>query len=144
MDGFLNTSASFSSDLTLVLTWVFALAAGYGGFQARRKNFDRHHSIMIAAGLLNWVPILIVMVPSWLSTLSGTQDLAAQPEALTPVAHGILGGITQLLITYTIVRMAWLKRLPPQRPLWLMRITIGLWLLTAIGGTFVYYALYIS
>ena len=143
MDGFLNTSANFNSDLSLVLTLVFFGVAAYGGIQARRKNFDTHHSIMIAAALLNWLPILIVMVPTWADTLANSQEIVAQSTAITPLAHGVIGAFTQLLITYTVVRMSWLKNLPPKRPLWLMRITLGLWALTVIGGTFVYLTLYV-
>jgi hypothetical protein len=34
------------------------------------------------------------------------------------------------------------KRLPPHRSIWLMRTTLGLWLLTLIGGIAVYVVSY--
>ena len=143
MDGFLNTSADLNSDLSLVLTLVLFGVAAYGGIQARRKNFDTHHSTMIAVALLNWLPILIVMVPTWIDKLTTNQEIVTQSTAITPLAHGVIGAFSQLLITYTVVRMSWLKNLPPNRPLWLMRITLGLWALTVIGGIFVYLTLYV-
>lgn len=143
MNGFLNTAADFYSDLSLVLILVLFGVAAYGGIQARRKNFDRHHSVMITAALLNWIPILIVMVPSWLNKLPENQEIFSQTTAITPLAHGVIGAAAQLLITYTMIRMSWLKNLPPKRSLWLMRITLGFWALSVIGGTFTYLSLYV-
>jgi uncharacterized membrane protein YozB (DUF420 family) len=141
MNGFFGTSATLNSDLSLVVTlalWVVALG---GAVQARRKRFSKHCPVMAWAALLNWLPVLIVMVPTWLRLLTGTSTLQA---SLIPVGHGILGAVVQLLMTYTVTRMYWVESLPPNRPLWLMRTTIGLWTLTAIGGVVVYFSVYVA
>lgn len=52
--------------------------------------------------------------------------LATGTLAGVPVFHGVLGGVTQLLMTYTVTRMYWIERLPPEQPLWLMRTTLFL------------------
>lgn len=39
--------------------------------------------------------------------------------------------------------MNWRKKWPPRRPLWLMRISLILWLMTVIGGSGVYLLLYV-
>jgi len=141
MNGFLGTSATLNSDLSLVITlalWIIALG---GAVQARRKRFSKHCPVMAWAALLNWLPVLIVMVPTWLRLLTGTSTLQA---SFIPIGHGILGAVVQILMTYTVTRMYWVESLPPSRPLGLMRATIGLWTLTAIGGAVVYFSVYIA
>lgn len=142
MDGFLGTSASLWSDLTLVLTLVLGAAAAFGAIRARQKQFDTHCPVMAVAAFLNWIPVLTVMIPTWLGVISSdsaTSGLFAQ----VPVFHGILGAVTQLLMTYTVTRMYWAKQLPPQKPIWLMRATATLWMLTLAGGVFVYVVSYV-
>lgn len=143
MEGFLGTSASFSSDLTLILTWVFGIVVIIGAINARRRRFSGHCPLMATGALLNWLPVLVVMTPMWLSVVGGEPGIPTGGVKLTPVAHGALGAVTQLLMTYTVTRMYWLENLPPHEPIWLMRITLVMWLLTLIGGTFVYVALYV-
>jgi putative membrane protein len=142
MNGFLGTSASLWSDLSLLLSLGFGALAIFGGLRARQKRFSTHCPVMAAAALLNWVPILVVMIPAWIGVVSGTESLATGPLASAPIFHGLLGGVTQLLMTYTVTRLYWLDQLPPDEPLWLMRVTIILWLLTLIGGTAVYIVSY--
>jgi uncharacterized membrane protein YozB (DUF420 family) len=144
MSGFLGTLASVWSDLSLILTIVLGLVAAFGGIQARRRQFSTHCPVMAVAALFNWVPVLLVMIPVWVSVVAGTKTLATGPLAIAPVFHGVLGGVTQLLMTYTVTRMYWIERLPPDRPIWLMRTTLGLWLLTLIGGIAVYVISYVG
>jgi len=143
MDGLFGTSASVWSDLSLVFTLVFGAMAAFGGIQARRKKFSRHCPVMAVAALLNWAPVLAVMIPSWVGVLIGTKTLTTGSFSLAPVLHGVLGGVTQLLMTYTVTRMYWIERLPPRKPIWLMRTTLGLWILTVVGGVAVYVVSYV-
>jgi hypothetical protein len=98
---------------------------------------------MAVAALLNWIPVLLVMVPRWFNIAMTIEPLNADLLGLAPVFHGVLGAAAQLLMTYTVVRMFWLNQLPPNRPLWLMRITLVVWLLTLTGGVVVYTTRYI-
>lgn len=143
MTGFLGTSANLTADLVLVVTIILGVVGTYGAIHAHRKNFSRHCPVMAVAALLNWIPVLIGMVPMWLVILKGSQLLATGTFYTIPIFHGILGGISQLLMTYTVVRMYWIKQLPPKNPLWLMRITITLWILSVIGGIGVYIVSYV-
>lgn len=143
MDGFLGTRAPFRADLTLVVIVILVIVAAFGYIRARRKRFSTHCPVMATAALLNWVPVLLIMVPTWLDVASGTRTLATGPFASAPIFHGVLGAGTQLVMTYTVARMYWLKQLPPAKPLWLMRATAILWVLTAIGGTAVYVVSYV-
>lgn len=137
MNGFLGTSASLWSDLSLTLTLILGAVAAFGGIQARKKRLSTHCPVMAVAAILNWVPALVVMIPTWLGGVN------SGGLGRIPLIHGVLGSATQLLMTYTVIRMYWYKQLPPDRPLWLMRVTMILWLMTLVGGTAVYLALYV-
>lgn len=143
MNGFLGTEAPLLSDLSLIATILLGGLAAYGGIQARKKNFSRHCPVMAYAALLNWIPVLVVMVPTYVNILQGTETLATGPFASVPVFHGILGTVTQLLMTYTVTRMYWIESLPPRKPIWLMRTTISLWMLTILGGIGLYTIAYV-
>lgn len=143
MNGFLGTEAGLWPDISLIMTLILGGAATYGGIQAHKKRFTKHCPIMATAAFLNWFPVLFVMIPTMLEVLQGNETLVTGTFASAPIFHGILGSIAQLLMTYTVVRMYWIENLPPEKPLWLMRITISLWLLTVIGGIGVYTLVYV-
>ena len=138
MNGFLGTTAPFLSDLSLIVSILLGGVAAIGGIQGRKKNFNKHCPVMAYAALINWLPILVVMIPTFIGILQGRETLATGAFASVPIFHGILGTVTQLLMTYTVTRMYWVETLPPKKPIWLMRITMTLWLLTVAGGFGVY------
>ena len=89
---------------------------------------------MAFASFFYLLPVLITMIPSWLSIITLDTVLATWIFANIPIFQGVLGGLTLLLITYIVIRMYWIKKLPPKKPLWLMRITIILWIVTIVAG----------
>jgi uncharacterized membrane protein YozB (DUF420 family) len=143
MAGFLGTKASLLSDLSLILTWIFGIVAAVGAVNGLRRRISRHCPLMAAGALLNWLPVLVVMIPKWFGVVAETGEGTGGVSTIAPLGHGVLGTVTQLLMTYTVIRMYWLEDLPPRRPLWLMRITGILWGLTLIGGVAVYVTLYV-
>lgn len=138
MHGILGTQALLMSDLSLIASILLGGLAAFGGIRARKKKFSSHCPLMAYAAFLNWIPVLAVMIPTFIGLLQGTQTLAEGSFARLPIFHGALGTITQLLMTYTVTRLYWVKSLPPKRPLWLMRAAMLLWLLTVVGGIGVY------
>lgn len=142
MSGLFGTEASIASDLSLVVTMVLAIVGAYGGLKARQQQYSRHCPVMAAAALLTWLPAVFVMVPVWLEVVRGSETIAPAQWRVAPVFHGALGLVALLLMTYTVTRMYWLKQLPPEQPVWLMRSTLGLWLLAVIGGVSVYLVAY--
>jgi uncharacterized membrane protein YozB (DUF420 family) len=143
MEGFLGTRAPFLSDLSLLLTIIFGVAAAIGAINGLRRRISKHCPVMATGAFLNWIPVLVVMIPKWLGVTTGTADIEAGLPTVAALGHGVLGGITQLLMMYTVTRMYWLEDLPPDRPIWLMRVTGGLWGLTIFGGVLVYLNLYV-
>lgn len=139
MGGFLGTSASLRADLVLVSTLALGIAGGIGAMLAHRKRFPLHCRLLAAATFLNWLPLLVGMIPQWIGLIGS--DLSS-PFVSVPMLHGIAGLFAQALMTYTVVRMNWLKRLPPRRPRWLMRAALTLWMISVISGLGVYLLLY--
>jgi len=143
MHGFLGTRAPLIADITLLMTWSLLIVALFGAYRAYKKNYTKHESIMPWAALLNWIPILLVMIPVLARIISGQYHLVSDKFAFLPYFHGTLGLLTQVLLTYTVFRMKWATNLPPKKPLWLMRIALILWVLTVLGGTFLYFVAFI-
>ncbi|MGD1997074.1 MAG: hypothetical protein PVH62_09910 [Anaerolineae bacterium] len=144
MEGFLGTRAELGSDLALVFTLTLGVAAVAGWLRARRRRFPFHCRLMAVAALANWAAVLSVMLPPWISLARSGTAAFAGTRTFVPLVHGAAGVATQLLMTYTVVRMYWLKRLPPRRTHRLMVVALLLWVLTSIGGTGVYLLLYVS
>jgi len=144
MDGFLGTEASFLSDLSLVATWALGVAAAVGAVNGRRRRISKHCPVMATAALLNWLPILAVMIPTWLGVAADATRVPSGLPTIASLGHGGIGALTQLTMTYTVVRMYWLEDLPPRREIWLMRAAIVLWIVTVLGGTGVYVSLYVG
>jgi uncharacterized membrane protein YozB (DUF420 family) len=138
LTGLLGTSASLWSDLSLITVVVLAGLATFGAIRAKQKRFSTHCPVMAVAALANWIPVLLLMIPRWLNVIQRSESVVSGALVSMPILHGVLGLIAQPLMTYTVVRMYWMKHLPPAQPIWLMRIALGLWMLTALGGVAVY------
>ncbi len=142
MSGLLGSRALLIADLTLIGQWALAAVAVGGWILARRKGFPTHCRLMAWVTFLAYLPILVGMVPTWVGLARLGNVVFARQATVVPFMHGVTGGLAQLLMTYTVVRMNWRRRWPPRRPLWLMRIALALWLLSNVGGTLVYLLLY--
>ncbi len=156
--GFLGTGASLLADITLlayVLLIVPGIIAGFV-FARRGKHRPHHKRTMITITVVNWLLIIFLMLFAYSYDVVG--NIAAQPSNaryLMPTIHGILGLLAQVLATYVIFRMLredsqvaaakargekgqqlskyWFKNAKI-----VMRLTIVLWLLTALLGVFNY------
>ena len=156
--GFLGTGASLLADITL-LAYILLIVPGMitGFVFARRGKHRPHHKLtMITITVVNWLLIIFLMLTAYRYDVVG--NIAAQPtnaRYLMPTIHAVLGLPAQLLATYVIYRMLredsqvaaakargekgqqlskyWFKNAKT-----VMRITITLWLLTALLGVFNY------
>ncbi len=156
--GFLGTGASLLADLTLlayVLLIVPGMIAGFV-FARRGKHRPHHKRTMITITVVNWLLIIFLMLFAYRYDVAG--NIASQPSNaryLMPTIHAVLGLPAQLLATYVVYRMLredsqvaaaktrgekgqqlskyWFKNAKT-----FMRVTIVLWLLTALLGVFNY------
>jgi uncharacterized membrane protein YozB (DUF420 family) len=149
MDGFLGTGASLASDLSLlayIVLLIPAMLVGWGF--ARRKLFRPHHKLtMTTITVVNWVIIVLLMALRYANWVAPhLQEGLGDPSRLIPSVHLIFGVVAQLLATYLVILM-WAENILPAglrtrniKPV--MRITLALWLVTAILGITTYFTWY--
>lgn len=144
-EGFLR--GTLMADITLLLYFPVIIAAMLLGFYfARRKMFRPYHKLtMTAVLLINWALILYQM----LNTYRGLAAVGQIPTLV--LIHLITGGIAQILGTYLVILMwtektalAWIVPKPLRinsikTP---MRLTLTLWLVTALLGIGIYLSFY--
>ncbi|MDZ4672679.1 MAG: hypothetical protein SH821_17595 [Phototrophicales bacterium] len=128
--------------LIYILFLVPAMLVGFGF--ARRKLFRPHHKlIMTSITMINWVLILVVMAGSYSNNVAPYLSTGIeQPSLLLPTLHLITGATAQFLATYLVILMWFEKSLPKfmvthkiKTP---MRLTLSLWLITAVLGIGIY------
>lgn len=147
--GFLGTNASMLADLTLLAYILILLPMMLVGFiYARRKRFDPQHKyVMTAITIFNWLLILFVMASSFSGGVApGIPDNLSDTAILFPTIHLVTGGLAQIIATYLLMRM-WLEG---SLPGWLkvrnikiwMRLTLSLWVITALLGIIIYVTWY--
>lgn len=143
ISGFLGTNASRASDISL-LAYVFLFVPGMliGFAFARRRIFVYHQWIMTSIVLINWFLIVYIMIETYSTRIAPnllTQGIS-QIRVWLPSLHLLLGLSAQIIATFLVFQM-WLGPLMPLRlrPIktW-MRLTLGLWLLTAVLGVTIY------
>ena len=143
MSGFFGTTAGYNSDLSLIASIFFFVIGLIAYFQARNRKFGSHANLMVWAVLLNWIPVLLVMVPTALKIVQYDLKLTTGAFATMPIVHAVIGTVSQLVMTYTVIRMKWARKLPPRRTRLLMRVAMVLWVLTILGGIGLYVAAFV-
>jgi uncharacterized membrane protein YozB (DUF420 family) len=150
--GFLGTGASLLADIALIV-YILLIVPGMliGTIFARRRLHRPHHKYtMTAITVINWVFILFLMLAAFTFDITGNiGQQAGNARYLLPAVHAVLGLPAQLLATYVIIRMFqedaqvaaarkrgeteiskyWFKRARGT-----MRLTLALWLATAVIG----------
>jgi plastocyanin/uncharacterized membrane protein YozB (DUF420 family) len=144
LPGFLGTNARFLSDLNLVMQVVMSASLLVGVALVRVGNTRAHQYTMTIVVLTNLVLIAFVMGTTFFAQVVPDPSPVTQPQRLSPMLHGIVGSVAELLGIYLILRM---NDLIPEG--WrvqnfklLMRVTLILWLLTVAGGVVMYVSSY--
>jgi uncharacterized membrane protein YozB (DUF420 family) len=143
--GLINPYATFSADLTLLLQIAVFLVflAGFVLVKTRR-NYARHGAIMSVAIALHTVSILIVMVPSMLSSGGLFENLLGTLQ-LAILTHATLGILVEILGLYVV--LAWALRYKDVKPCFkrktIMRVLAVLWTIALILGIYVYILFYV-
>jgi uncharacterized membrane protein YozB (DUF420 family) len=143
--GLFNPSAPFSSDLALLLEIVVFLVflAGFVLVKARR-DYAKHGPIMGVAIALHTVSILMVMVPSLLSSSGLFENLLGSLQVAI-LAHATLGILVEILGLYVV--LAWVLHYKDVKPCFkrkkIMRVLAICWTAALILGACVYILLYV-
>lgn len=155
-EGFLGTGASLIADLTLVAYILLILPAMITGYIFARRGMHRpqHRYMMTVITIVNWILIIVLMFVAYdYDVADNISDNTGNGRYLLPTLHAILGLPAQLMATYIIIRMLvednqvakakkrgeknleqyWFKQAK-----WMMRLTLVLWLATAILGIITY------
>ena len=146
-EGLFRTVAPRYADLVLLLEIGMSLALLGGAVLARRKRFRLHAWCQSVVVLLNFVIILLVMVPSFQVHVSPKipAKLGKAYYSLA-TAHAALGGATEIAALY-ILLSAGTNILPQQFRLakyktW-MRSVLALWWLVLLLGMATYIRWYV-
>jgi uncharacterized membrane protein YozB (DUF420 family)/desulfoferrodoxin (superoxide reductase-like protein) len=143
--GLVNPNATFSADLTLLLQIVVFLVflAGFVLVRARR-DYAKHGAIMGVAIALHTVSILMVMVPSLLSSGGLFENLLGSLQ-LAVLAHVAFGILVEILGLYVV--LTWALRYKDVKPCFkrkkIMRAVAVCWTIALILGVYVYILLYV-
>jgi len=154
--GFLGNGASLLADITVLGYLLLIIPAMITRFIfARRKMFRPYHKwTMATITIVNWILIVFLMLVAYRFDVA--PNIAPQPDNtryLLPTIHALFGLPAQLLATFLVWRMFredrqvaqakargetslskyWFKRAKP-----VMRLTLTLWLITAVLGVVSY------
>lgn len=148
-EGFLGTDAPLMSDLTVVAYVLLLLPLMLaGGVFALNKKFVPHHQVvMTLITILNWGLIAFTMWASF-DFVSSNENVPDEfAYQVLPYLHAGLGVVAQILATILVIRMWFEEALPASlrfKVKNLMRLTLALWIMTALGGILMYNAWYLS
>ena len=103
--GFLGTSASVLSDLSLLFGIGVAILLTLGVVMARRRKFEVHRVTQSSAVVLNLIQVALIMLGSFgRSAAPGLPDRANEPYYAIVGIHGLAGVITVLFGTFVALR----------------------------------------
>lgn len=142
--GIFGTRASLVADINLILQIVILGILSWGVFQAKRRKFQVHHTLMTVAVITNAALIVAVMNPSFFRILPFAlrNPGADKPTVLWP--HMVLGAVAEVLGIYTVLASNSGALEPSRRRMftWLMRTTFLLWVLAFVVGIVLYFVWY--
>jgi plastocyanin len=138
--GFLDTGATFTADLNLLVQIGMGVALLAGARLARLRRFRAHGRCQATVMLLNLVVISLVMVPSFRSQVSpNLQKAGSDLYYGLPVLHAALGTVVELLGLY-VVLVATGARVVPVRfrftnyRRWMRTTLVLWWVVLALGA----------
>ncbi len=139
MASLLNTSAPFSSELSMLLQLLALGLLIVGFFIVKRKKFAQHGSVMFVAVLMNTAAVLTVMIPVALRLV----DISIPGFNLLFRSHALLGLIVEAAGIYIVADWRFQKPGPTcfQRKNWMLSLGM-LWMTELILGILLFMKLY--
>ena len=137
-EGFLGTAAPRYADLVLLLEIGMGLGLLAGALLARMRRFQAHALCQSVIVLLNFVVIVLVMIPSFRSDLSPRIPLKlGKAYYALATAHGAMGSIVECLALYILVAAG--TNLLPNKlrikryKLWMRTVLMAWWVVLFFG-----------
>jgi len=142
--GILGTRAGLVADINLILQIAILLVLTIGIFQAKRRNFNVHRTLMTAVVIANAVLIVAIMNPSFFRVLPFALRHPGAPGPTVLWPHILIGTLAELMGIYIVLSMKleMPKSLRIRNTKWLMRITFFLWAVALAVGIAMYFVWY--
>jgi plastocyanin/uncharacterized membrane protein YozB (DUF420 family) len=148
MNGFLGTGATLAADVNITIQLLMGIALLIGVMLARWRRYRAHGICQASVILLNLVMIALIMFPPFrLEVVPELPGRVGKSYYFVATLHAALGGITELLGLYVVLRAS--TNLLPKvlrfnnYKLW-MRSVLVLWWAVIILGVSTYYIWYIA
>jgi uncharacterized membrane protein YozB (DUF420 family) len=136
--GFLGTAAPRYADVVLLLEFGMGAALLIGAVLARMRRFRLHAWCQSAVVLLNFVVIVLIMVPSFHVHVSPKVPLKlGKSYYALATAHGVLGSVTEMAGLYIVLTAG--TNVLPQKfrltkyKLWMRSVVVLWWLVLLLG-----------
>jgi uncharacterized membrane protein YozB (DUF420 family) len=144
--GFLGTSATLRSDLTLVAMLLSVAMFNIGFILARKKKFAAHRWLQTGAVILSSLVVLVSMVTSYLDhILPGIPARLLEGDYAVTTLHAVIGAIALLFGVFVALRGNGLVpkalRFNNYKPY--MRTAYGLYMFAALGGVIIYFIVFV-
>ena len=138
--GFLGTSASMLSDISLILCAISLVLFILGAVQARLRKFRQHKVTQTVAIILVFLAIVLFMAPVYTQDYETAGTTPFLPNGLVAL-HAVLGGLTLLYGIY--VTLVGYNVFHAKNKKLLMQIATALFIILNISGIVIYLNLYL-
>ena len=139
MANLLNTTAPLSSELSMILQLLSLGILVVGFIVVKQKKYKIHGTTMLAAGILNIISILTVMLPVALRL----SDSSIPGFTLLFRSHILLGLVVIAISGYILIDWRFQNPGPTcfQRKKWMLGLSLA-WMAQVIMGILVFLKLY--
>ena len=144
--GFLGTSASFLSDLSLILILLSAILFTIGWRLAVGKHYEAHRWVQTSAAILNAIVVIVVMVTSFIAhILPGIPAKLLEGDYALTTFHATVGAVGLLFGIFVVLSANGLMPKPLRFNNYklFMRTAYILYMLATFMGLIVYVVVYI-
>ncbi len=139
MASLLNTTGPLSSELSMILQLLSLSILLVGFIIVKQKNYKLHGITMSAAGILNTISVLVVMIPVALRLT----DTSIPGFTLLFRSHILLGLVVIAISGYILIDWRFQNPGPTcfQRKKWMLGLSLA-WMAQVIMGILVFLKLY--
>jgi uncharacterized membrane protein YozB (DUF420 family) len=145
--GFLGTSATFLSDITLLIILSTAVMFTIGWRLAVHRRTRAHRRLQTAAVTINTVVVMGTMISSyWIYILPGIPNKLGEGSYALTTFHGLVGFASLVMGVFVVLRGYNLvpKKLRFRNYKFFMRTTYILYMLATLLGVIVYVYVFIG
>jgi len=144
--GFFGTSANWAADMTLLLSLLVALLFSIGYYLARKGKYEIHKWVQTSGAIINIILVLWLMLLPYRDFI--VRDSGGPRESIfytVTIIHAVVGIFAFVLGNFVVLRghnfVPKIFQFNNYKPF--MRIAYGLYMVTTILGTWVYFVWFV-